>query len=88
MSYNHIIFAMIKVSAKQTEGARPMEQVHTHGTGCMVPDRYGQTQVIGPISQYYVSDRICDQLKTGYIEFARIEYFADAIHSAIVNPAG
>ena len=28
------------------------------------------------------------QLKIGYIEFARLEYYADAIHSAIVNPAG
>ena len=28
------------------------------------------------------------RLKTGYIEFARLEYYADAIHSAIVNPAG
>ena len=28
-------------------------------------------------------------LNTGYIEFARLEYYADAIHSsAIVNPAG
>ena len=27
-------------------------------------------------------------LETGYIEFARLEYYADAIHSAIVNPAG
>ena len=27
-------------------------------------------------------------LKTGYIEFAWLEYYADAIHSAIVNPAG
>ena len=27
-------------------------------------------------------------LKTGYIEFARLEYYADTIHSAIVNPAG
>ena len=24
----------------------------------------------------------------GYIEFARLEYYADAINSAIVNPAG
>ena len=27
-------------------------------------------------------------LKTGYIEFVRLEYYADAIHSAIVNAAG
>ena len=27
------------------------------------------------------------QLKTGYIEFARVESSADAIHSAIVSPA-
>ena len=26
-------------------------------------------------------------LKSGYIEFAPLEYYADAIHSAIVNPA-
>ena len=26
-------------------------------------------------------------LKSGYIEFAPLEYYADAIHSATVNPA-
>ena len=29
-----------------------------------------------------------DQVKTGYKEFARLEYSADAIHSAIVKAAG
>ena len=28
-----------------------------------------------------------DMLKSGYIEFATFEYYADAIHSAIVNLA-
>ena len=28
------------------------------------------------------------QLKTGYVEFTWKEYYADAIHSAIVNAAG
>ena len=30
---------------------------------------------------------IVDSLKSGYIEFAPLEYCADAIHSANVNPA-
>ena len=35
--------------------------------------------------QFKMNNRIV-HLKTGYIEFARLEYYADAIHSAIVNP--
>ena len=31
---------------------------------------------------------VCMYLKTDYIEFARLEYYADAIHSAIGNLAG
>ena len=36
----------------------------------------------------YLGHFLTCELKTGYIEFAWLEYYADAIHSAIVNSAG
>ena len=44
----------------------------------------------GVASQRILTRRIlyCPTLKMGNIEFARLECYADPIHSAIVNPAG